>query len=207
MSAHDCSTMKNFGIIRFWGLLLFSIATVSAVLPVRLEVKVTLDSQSANVHLSPAHSSAYPYWVTYGSCHPSHSKREAHHTVSKVLYRDIERLVWVLPENIDSSGCLSAWSPKDELIGRSERLTINKYSKQWLKKRQLDHGTRLSRRASIPMTNASGIDAEGPWFDGVEVLKENEISAVNVKEAKAKSLYHFILNLLYLLLINLQGLQ
>ena len=199
--------MTDFGIIRVWGLLLFAIATVSAVLPVRLEVKAALDSQSANVHLSPAHSSAYPYWVTYGSCHPSHSKREAHHTVSKVLHRDIERLVWVLPEDIDSSGCLSAWSLGDELIGRTERLTINKYSKQWLKKRQLDQGTRLGRRASIPMTSASGIDAEGPWFDGVEVLKEKEISAVNVKEAKAKSPCYFILNLLCNTLIYSQGLQ
>ena len=37
------------------------------------------------------------------------------------------------------------------------------------------------------MTNASGIDAQGPWFDGVEMLKEQEISAVNVKDAKLKS--------------------
>lgn len=199
--------MTHFPVIRFWGLLLFTIATVSAVLPVRLEVKVALDSQSANVHLSPAHSSAYPYWVTYGSCYPSHSKRETHQTVSKVLHRDVERLVWVLPEDIDSSGCLSAWSLEDELIGRSERLTINKNSKQWLKKRQLDQGTRLSKRASIPMSNASGIDAEGPWFDGVELLKEKEISAVNVKEAKAKSLDYLHLNLLYNVLIYSQRLQ
>lgn len=199
--------MMNFSIIRFCGLILIATATVSAILPVRLEVKVALDSQSANVHLSPAQSSAYPYWVTYGSCHPSHSKREAHHTVSKVLHHDIERLVWVLPEDIDSSGCLSAWSLRDELIGRSERLTINKYSKQWLKKRQLDQGTRLSRRASIPMTNASGIDAEGPWFDGVEVLKENEISAVNVKEAKAKSLYCLIFLYVCTIFIHSQKLR
>ena len=66
---------------------------------------------------------------------------------------------------------------------------MDKSSKQWAKKRDLDQGMRLSKRASIPMSNASGIDAQGPWFDGVEVLKEKEISAVNVKEAKAKSRY------------------
>lgn len=38
------------------------------------------------------------------------------------------------------------------------------------------------------MTNASGIDAEGPWFDGVELLKNKEIGAVSVKEAKARSM-------------------
>ncbi|KAL8820705.1 MAG: hypothetical protein Q9223_001128 [Gallowayella weberi] len=37
------------------------------------------------------------------------------------------------------------------------------------------------------MTGASGIDAEGPWFDGVEVLKQKEISVVNATQAKAKS--------------------
>lgn len=40
------------------------------------------------------------------------------------------------------------------------------------------------------MTNASGIDAEGPWFDGVEVLKEKEIGPVSVKQAKAKSMFY-----------------
>jgi hypothetical protein len=57
-----------------------------------------------------------------------------------------------------------------------------------MKKRELDQGARLSKRASIPMTNVSGIDAQGPWFDGVEVLKEKEIGSVSVAEAKAKSM-------------------
>lgn len=41
------------------------------------------------------------------------------------------------------------------------------------------------------MGNVSGIDAQGPWFDGVEVLKEKEIGAVNVAEAKAKSMFRW----------------
>lgn len=36
------------------------------------------------------------------------------------------------------------------------------------------------------MTNASGIDASGPWFDGVALLKDKEPSPVNVKQAKSK---------------------
>ncbi|KAI4186681.1 MAG: hypothetical protein L6R41_003325 [Letrouitia leprolyta] len=46
----------------------------------------------------------------------------------------------------------------------------------------------MSKRASIPMTNASGIEANGPWFDGVEALKESEISTVDAAQAKAKQI-------------------
>jgi monoamine oxidase len=55
---------------------------------------------------------------------------------------------------------------------------------------------RLRRRAvaskrdgspSIAMTNATGIDAWGAWFDGVELLKASNLSTVNVKKAKNKN--------------------
>lgn len=36
------------------------------------------------------------------------------------------------------------------------------------------------------MTNATGIDAWGPWFDGVELLKDKEISAFDANDAKSK---------------------
>lgn len=165
------------------------IVTVQAQLPVRLEVKKGLNSRSANIHLSEVHHSLYPFTVTYGACHSSLSRHESHHTVSHVSHGH-DRLVWVLPDDISTGGCLSAWSARDgSLIGRGGPLEVDKSSRQWAKKRDLDQGMRLSKRASIPMSNASGIDAEGPWFDGVELLKEKEISAVNVKEAKAKSRY------------------
>lgn len=165
------------------------ITTVEAQLPVRLEVKLGLNSRSANVHLSEVHHSLYPFTVTYGACHSSLSHRQSHHTISHVSHGH-DRLVWILPDDISTGGCLSAWSTHNSLlIGRSEPLKVDKSSRQWAKKRDLDQGMRLSKRASIPMSNASGIDAHGPWFDGVEVLKEKEISAVNVKVAKAKSRY------------------
>lgn len=44
--------------------------------------------------------------------------------------------------------------------------------------------------ASAPMAKASGIDAQDPCFDGVEVLKEKEIGSVSVQEAKADSIFH-----------------
>jgi len=153
----------------------------------KLEVKIALDSRSANVHLSQADDAVYPYTVAYRSCQSSNSHREAHHNISTVSERLADRVVWILPEDITSDGCLSAWLPYHGLVGRSEPLKVNKFSKQWMKKRDMDQGTRLSRRASIPMSKASGIDAQGPWFDGVELLKEKEIGSVSVGQAKSTS--------------------
>lgn len=97
----------------------------------------------------------------YGSiCQSSNSHHEAHHNISTVSERLADRVVWILPEDITSDGCLSAWLPYPGLVGRSEPLKVNKFSKQWMKKRDMDQGTRLSRRASIPMSKASGIDAQ-----------------------------------------------
>ena len=165
----------------------FTIAT-SDNLPLKLAVKIPLDSQSANVHISRTPDSPYPFTVSYGGCHSSTSQHEAHHIISTVTDQVSDRLVWILPSDIPTDGCLSAWSAQHKLAGRSEPLTVNKFSRSWIKKRDLDQGKRLGKRASIPMSNASGIDAQGPWFDGVELLKEKEIGTVAVAEAKAKSL-------------------
>ena len=183
--------MKSVNCIWLLGVnAIFTIAhrVTSNDLPLKLSVRIPLDSQSANVHISSVDFSTYPFTVSYGGCESSTSQHEAHHTISTVTGKDFDRLVWILPEDIPIKGCLSAWSARQELVGRSEPLEINKYSRPWMKKRELDQGTRLSKRASIPMTNASGIDAQGPWFDGVEVLKEKEISPISVMEAKAKSM-------------------
>lgn len=176
-------------VYRLWLLSLvapFNIAT-STGLPLKLSVIRPLDSPSANVHIASPATVAFPITVTYGECHPSASQHESHHTISIVASQAHDRLVWIIPEDIPSEGCLSAWSATHELIGRSESLQVYRDSRPWTKKRELDQGRRLSKRASIPMNNASGIDAQGPWFDGVEVLKEKEIGAVSVAEAKAKS--------------------
>lgn len=180
----------------FWllSIRVLATSTTSIDLPVKLEVNVALNSQSANVHVyvSEVQHSVYPFTVTYGKCQNANTQFEAHHVISKVRDQGTDRLVWVLPDDIDTNGCLSAWSMRNELVGISEPLKVNKGSRQWLQKRHLDRRARLSKRASIPMSNASGIDAEGPWFDGVELLKGKEISEVNVKEAKAKSTSHFV---------------
>ncbi len=181
--------MMSINYVWLLSLIASSTFALSNDLPLKLAVKTSLDSRSANVHITSASNAAYPFTVSYGGCHSSTSQREAHHVISTVKDQDSDRLVWILPEDIPISGCLSAWSAGHELVGRSEPLMVNKYSRPWMKKRELDQGARLNKRASIPMTNASGIDAEGPWFDGVELLKEKEIGAVSVKEAKAKSMF------------------
>ena len=181
--------MLTFSILWLLSIRIVPTSATSIHLPVKLEVNIALNSRSANVHVSvsEAQHSVYPFTVTYGKCHYPESRYEAHHIVSKVHGNGTDRLVWVLPEDIDASGCLSAWSLSNELRGTSEALEVNKFSRQWLRKRHLERGSRLSKRASIPMSNTSGIDAEGPWFDGVELLKGTDISEVNVGEAKAKS--------------------
>ena len=46
----------------------------------------------------------------------------------------------------------------------------------------------MKRSTSIKMDNSSGIDAEGPWFDGVAKLKNSNMSAVDTEAAKSKSI-------------------
>ncbi|KAL8652717.1 MAG: hypothetical protein Q9210_002518 [Variospora velana] len=169
--------------------ILASITLATAIdLPVKLDVRVALNSPSANIHLSQPQASVYPFTVTYGACHTSVKQHEQHHTVSKVIEQGVDRLIWLLPDDITDRGCLSAWSSKSDLVGRSRPLEVNKNSRQWRKKRHLDAGTRLSKRASIPMTNESGIDRNGPWFDGVALLEDEQIGAVDAAQAKAKQI-------------------
>lgn len=179
--------------VQFVGLLALSLVVTSHVSAavessVKLEVKVALNSRSANIHLSRSHESVYPFAVTYGACHPVSSQVEADHHIDQVHEKSTDRLVWILPDDIEVQGCLSAWSSDARLVGRSAPLQVNKDSKHWMRKRHLDRGTKLSKRASIPMTNASGIEPNGPWFDGVEALKESEISTVDVAQAKSKEI-------------------
>ena len=184
---YSCNMMSVKSIWLLSLIMTFTIAT-SNDLPLRLAVKIPLDSRSANVHVHRVSDSVHPFTVSYGGCQSLNSQHETHHIVSTVTDQDSDRLVWILPDDIPTDGCLSAWSAQHELVGRSEPLRVHKYSKPWMRKRHLHKGPRLSKRTSIPMTNASGIDAEGPWFDGVELLKNKEIGAVSVKEAKARSM-------------------
>lgn len=151
---------------------LLAATAASQQLPVKLEVKVKASSRLSNIHISSAENVAGPLTVTFGRC-DAISHENAYHTVAKVHSQlsGASRLVWVLPEDATPEGCLSAWGGNGVLRGRSERLT-------W---------AHIKKRMAIPMTNASGIDVRGPWFEGVTLLKDKQPSLVDVAAAKPKS--------------------
>jgi len=158
-------------LILFTGLL--ATTGVTQQLPVKLEVKVKASSRLSNIHISSADKAAGPLTITFGRC-DTNSHENAHHIVAKVnsQFNNASRLVWVLPEDANLDGCLSAWDDNGVLRGRSERHT-------W---------THIKKRAAISMTNASGIDVRGPWFEGVKLLKDKQPSLVDVAAAKSKSI-------------------
>lgn len=150
-------------------------------LPIGLHLKRTVDSGLANIHISYNQPVQSEITFTYGHCQ-AQIPGEAHHFVGHSTSCDDDRLLWKVPEYAPKGECISAWVG-ERLMGRSSPVPIlpnKKTARRRLKKRQ--------DRFSIPMDNSSGIDAEGPWFDGVVLLHDKEISAVNVKEAKSKEI-------------------
>ena len=150
---------------------------LAADLRVRLSTNRLLDSPIANIHLDFNERIDEPLSFTYGSC-SSESPLEAHHTIAVSTGSAQDRLVWRIPNDVPQSGCLSAWDNRDELVGRSTPQVF----------RTKRGNLRRSTDFSIAMDNSSGIDAEGPWFDGVAKLKDNNMSAVDTNAAKSKSI-------------------
>ncbi|XDG04391.1 hypothetical protein ABKA04_004006 [Annulohypoxylon sp. FPYF3050] len=148
-------------------------ASASSALPVKLETRSELNSRLTNIHISIDVPIDGEVTYTYGRCN-NKAISEAHHTVGRGTGATDSRMVWVLPDDAWFDGCISAWDELGSLIGRSEPQRL---SRRKLKRRGAN---------SIEMSNATGIDAWGPWFDGVELLKNKEISAFDAKEAKCK---------------------
>ncbi|KAI1380621.1 flavin-containing amine oxidoreductase [Hypoxylon crocopeplum] len=142
-------------------------------LPVKLETRSELSSRLANIHVSFEAPVDGVVTYTYGRC-DNKQVHEAHHTVGQGTSTKDSRLVWILPNDVRFDGCISAWDAQGLLVGRSEP---QRSSRRKLRRR----GTN-----SIEMTNATGIDSWGPWFDGVELLKDKEISAFDATDAKSK---------------------
>ncbi|KAI1204655.1 flavin-containing amine oxidoreductase [Annulohypoxylon truncatum] len=149
-----------------------SASASASALPVKLETRSELNSRLTNIHISIDVPIDGEVTYTYGRCN-NKAIHEAHHTVGRGTGETDSRMVWILPDDAWFDGCISAWDELGTLIGRSEP--------QRLSKRKLKR-----RGASIEMSNATGIDAWGPWFDGVELLKNKEISAFDAKAAKCK---------------------
>ncbi|KIW44439.1 uncharacterized protein PV06_02910 [Exophiala oligosperma] len=163
-------------------LALFSSCVLGTSLPVNLHLKRVVDSGLANIHVTYHENVHSEVVFTYGPCEAS-TPGEAHHLVGRAKHCDHDRLLWKIPELTPTGLCLSAWDNKQSLIGRSAPVSIAsnaKTTRRRLRKRQSDF--------TIAMDNSSGIDAEGPWFDGVALLKNKEISAVDVRTAKSKEI-------------------
>jgi hypothetical protein len=155
---------------------------VAASLPIKLEIKRTLDSGLANIHVTYRAPIRSEIIFTYGSCEAQKSG-EAHHLIARTTDRGHDRLVWLIPADAASGGCLSAWGQHQNLLGRSESLSLVpslRTTRRRLRKRQED--------VDIKMDNSSGIDAEGPWFDGVAALTGKELAAVDAAAAKSKEI-------------------
>ncbi|KAI1113246.1 L-amino acid oxidase [Nemania sp. NC0429] len=144
--------------------------------PVRVETRAKLDSRLANVHIHIQGQVDGPIRYTYGGCSDG-SSHTAESFIGETSNEKSSRLVWIIPEDITESGCISAWNAQRTLVGRSAEI------RPVLKKRQMKRGL-----YSIAMDNSTGIDTWGPWFDGVKLLKDKEVCAVDVAAAKSKDI-------------------
>ncbi|KAK4207126.1 flavin-containing amine oxidoreductase-domain containing protein [Rhypophila decipiens] len=154
-------------------------AAPSEGLPLHLETKRALNSRLSNVHIDRRGSIQGPVTYTYGSC-TSDAAQEAHHTIGETTDASHDRLVWIIPEDVSSGGCISAWSGNaNRLVGRSDPQHFDFHA--------MERRRKLKRR-SIAMTPANGIDPLGPWFDGVKLLKASNLTSVDAEAAKNKNI-------------------
>ncbi|TLS28002.1 hypothetical protein PpBr36_00898 [Pyricularia pennisetigena] len=170
-------------------LLLSRAASLPSTLPVRLSTRTALDSRLANVHVEMDDHHAVgdaPIHFTYGACDSS-SRAEAHHTVGRAHdpTRTVDRLVWVIPEDVSSGGCISAWAGGD---GGGGELLVGRSAPQAFDHAAMRRRDVLTKRALDPvrMDGSNGIEANGPWFEGVRLLEGRNVSAVDAEAAKAK---------------------
>lgn len=123
-----------------------------------------------NVHVQIKDDTKGPLQVVYGDCGLG-NHLEAHHTLGDIELdngRPPDRLVWFVPKNTESGGCLHAFH-NQKLVGRSSAVKITK---------------NLRRRQSI----ADVADTSGPWFDGVAYLRSKNQSAAFTVDAKSKKI-------------------
>ncbi|KAI1813945.1 L-amino acid oxidase [Poronia punctata] len=161
--------------------LLLTILISQALASVRLETKTRLNSRLANIHVTLEGPVERPIRYTYGGCSDIVSESARHVIGQTTSEANNSRLVWVLPENLLEKGCISAWDSKDDLVGRSQELqpAIKKRNLTAKRKRELER---------ISMDDSNGIDAWGPWFDGVKLLESKNLTVIDVQEAKSKEI-------------------
>ena len=149
-----------------------AVGVLAARLPVQLETRAALSSRLSNIHLTFDSQVEGLISYTYGSCSAT-SRHDSHHIVGHGLQAGSDRLVWVIPTDVSSGGCLSAWTASGILVGRSQEQTFRM----------------KTRKRGVSMTADTGIDVLGAWFDGVELLQaKTNLSTVDVQAAKCKKI-------------------
>ncbi|OAA39062.1 L-amino-acid oxidase [Metarhizium rileyi] len=148
-------------------------------LPLALEVRSEVTSRLANIHVLRSEYLSGLTTFTYGSC-TAKSEQDRHHIIAKTECSTSDsRLVWIIPENAPTGGCISAWNKGATLVGRSSPQNLQGVVKRGNTKRLAE---------PIAMTGVNGIDVLGPWFDGVRLLSHKEPGMVDVKTAKSKGI-------------------
>ena len=122
-------------------------------------------------------------FIHYGTCErPAVHSRDSNHATDDMIIGSHSlsngklewqtersgRFVWLVPGDVQDGGCLHAYLGL-EPVGSSEPLRVVK---------------KFSRRGTVLADIA---DAEGPWFDGVEYLKQKEPDEVFVAREKGKT--------------------
>jgi hypothetical protein len=134
----------------------------------------------ANIHVEYHHVISGKLALYYGACE-SDTASLLHHSIGSthvgshpLAKRHLDwhdqrptRFVWLLPENTPTTGCIHAFLD-DVHVGVSSRKTMTK---------------RKAKRAMF----ADVADPMGPWFDGVQYLKQKEPDEVFVASVKSKS--------------------
>jgi hypothetical protein len=156
------------------------LASAAPSLPIRLEVGRALTSRLVNVHIFFDSAVEGLVRYTYGDCSSASDNEGRHHVVAHSHPSASDRLAWILPEETPSGLCFAAWSSDSgALLGRSAPQIIQSSSRR-------KRGLEKRGPYSVAMTNETGIDAWGPWFDGVELLGAANITSVDSKAAKEK---------------------
>ncbi|KAF1810711.1 hypothetical protein P152DRAFT_94303 [Eremomyces bilateralis CBS 781.70] len=138
---------------------------------VQFKGPISVESDSLhNVHIGYGDDLEGELRVVYGDCGMS-AEHEKHHDITITIVDKSsrpDRLVWIVPREIQANGCLHAFS-NGGLVGRSLPIGVSAP----LRKREL---------------LADVAETMGPWFDGVAYMQSKSINAAASKEAKSKSI-------------------
>lgn len=107
-------------------------SVVAAHPALKLEVREPITSRVGNIHVTVDEAIKGPVRYTYGNCDAA-SAESADHVISISEAQSSHRLVWVVPEDAPSDGCISSWNASGDLVGRSDAVKLHH---QWRRRSQ-----------------------------------------------------------------------